>query len=128
MTTAKGRARARKAWATRRKRYGKDGVMNTMAETVNTIKHIRSGTQRRRPATHFFMGDQVKPISASKQGRAQWRRTVIVDRKRPGVKYEVWERLRVKSKGFPKGVDRWTAEWAHMNDPPQAKVKLVKML
>lgn len=128
MTTAKGRARARKAWATRRKRYGKDGVMNTEADTRQTWEHIRQGPQRRRPATHYFMGDQIKPLSASKKGRAQWQRTVIVDKKRPGTTYEVWEMVRFKKKGFPLGIDRWTAEWAHMKDPVLSKVKLVKMV
>jgi len=128
MTTAKGRARARKAWATRRKRYGKDGVMNTKADTRDTFVHMKKGPQRRRPATHFFMGDHIRPLSQSKAHKKQWRKSVIVDVQRPGVKYEVWERIRVKRKGFPRGLDRWANEWAHMKDPaPKAKVKLVKL-
>lgn len=127
MSTAKGRARAKKSWATRRKRYGKDGVMNTKADVVETRKHIRGGPQRRRPATFFFMGDQIKPLSQSKAGKEQWKKTKRIDIPRDGSTYEVWERVRVKRKGFPKGWDRWTDEWAHLKDLPP-KGKKVKML
>jgi len=127
MVTKKGRVRAKKSWATRRKRYGKDGVMNTKADVIETQKHIMKGPQRRRPATHFFMGDQIRPLSQSKAGMKQWKRTVIVDVQRPGTEYEVWERTRVQRKGFPKGLDRWVNEWAHMKDPkPKGKIKLLK--
>ena len=131
LTKAQKRARARKAWKTRRKRYGKDGVMDTRADTLETLKvwqKTRSGQGRRRPATHFYMGDQVRPIFRGKKGQKQWRRTVVVDIRRPGTAYEVWERVRVKRKGFPKGLDRWQNEWAHLHDkPPKAgKVKMLR--
>ena len=130
MVTAKGRARAKKSWRTRRKRYGKDGVMDTKVDVRETWFQITKGNQRRRPATHYFMGDQIKPLGATKKLRNQWQRTVMVDKKRPGVKYEVWERIRVKSSGLKHGADRWIAEWAHMNDPaPKGnRVKLVKLV
>lgn len=129
MTTAKGRARAKKAWITRRKRYGKDGVMNTRADVIETRKQVLKGPQRRRPATHFFMGDQIRPLSHSKAGKKQWRKTQEIDIPRDGSTYEVWERVRVKRKGFPRGLDRWPNEWAHMKDPaPKGKVKMLKKI
>ena len=127
MVTKKGRTRALKAWRTRRKRYGKDGVMNTKADVVETRKHIRGGPQRRRPATHFFMGDQIRPLSHSIAGKEQWKKTQRIDIPRDGSTYEVWERVRVKRKGFPKGLDRWVNEWAHLKDPsPKGKVKMLR--
>lgn len=129
MSTKKGRVRALKAWRTRRARYGKDGVMNTRADVIETRKQIRSGRQRRRPATHFFMGDQIRPLSSSKAGKKQWKRTQIIDIPRDGSQYEVWERVRIRRKGFKQGIDRWANEWAHMRDPaPKQKIKLVKLV
>lgn len=118
------RRRALKGWRTRRKRYGKDGVMDTKADARNTFQHIRAGTQRRRPATHYYQGDQIKPFASKKQ----WRRTVVVDVQRPGTKYEVWERMRVQRKGFPKGLDRYTKEWAHLHDVGPRTVKILKRI
>lgn len=129
MPTAKGTARAKKAWITRRKRYGKDGLMDTKRDVRETVKHIFKGTQRRRPATHYYKGDQIRPLSQTRAGKRQWRRSQLLDAQRPGTKYEAWERMRVKSSGHPKGLDRWVNEWAHVRDlPPKGKaVKLVRL-
>jgi hypothetical protein len=117
-----------KSWRTRRKRYGKNGIMDTKTETKETYIQISKGTQRRRPNTHYYKGDQIKPLSNSIAGKKQWRRSVVIDIQRPGTKYEVWERVRIKRKGHKSGLDRWANEWAHLKDPaPKSMVKLVKL-
>lgn len=128
MSTAKGRARAKRAWKTRRARYGKDGVMDTAKDKKETAFHVLKGPQRRRPATHFFMGDQIKPLGKSKAWAKQWKKTQRIDVPRDGRVYEIWERVRVKRKGTRQTFDRWANEWAHMNDPaPKGRLKLVKI-